>query len=160
MSEVSAGVDSQFWGLVDVRAKGECWPWKGCAMPPKRTAISGYGYYYIGGVRAPAHRYSFVLVNGEINPDLVVDHLCRNPCCVNPSHLEAVSNVENVMRGLSPPAQNARKEFCKRGHHLGGENLWLHNGKRHCRECRRQALRQVRARKKSARAALGSDRDG
>lgn len=46
------------------------------------------------------HRYVFLLAKGEVPDGLDLDHLCRNRSCVNPEHLEAVSNQENVARGF------------------------------------------------------------
>ncbi len=76
-------------------------------------------------------------VKGAIGPTLVVDHLCRNRLCVNPEHMEPVTNVENVMRGNSPLAQRARMTHCKNGHELSGSNLIARQvGRSHQRRCR------------------------
>lgn len=59
--------------------------------------------------------------------------------CVNPDHLEAVTNRENVLRGAGVTAQNARKEFCKYGHEFTPENT-RHFGTTHrsCKMCQRR----------------------
>ena len=74
------------------------------------------------------------------------DHLCRNPGCYNPTHLEAVTNRENMMRGKSWVADIVRTGLCMRGHPLAGENLILRpNGWRQCRTCINVARRRRRA---------------
>lgn len=93
------------------------------------------------------HRAMYAHYQGRIPDGLTIDHLCRVRCCCNPDHMEPVSNVTNVMRGMSPAAENARKTICKRGHPLSGGNLFVNtHGERQCRECLRVAnrLRQRR----------------
>lgn len=102
----------------------------------------GYGHFSHVG----AHRWSYELHVGPIPEGLSLDHLCRNPPCVNPDHLEPVTHRENVLRGVSPCAQHARQTHCKRGHPLSGDNLRLRpNGHRACRECESANRRQRRA---------------
>ena len=48
---------------------------------------------------------------------------CRNPACVNPDHLEPVSIRENLLRGVGPSAQHAKKTHCPAGHSYAGKNL-------------------------------------
>jgi hypothetical protein len=71
-----------------------CWIWQ--------RAISSTGYGTITrrrGVRGLAHRLYYEWFVGPIPDGLVIDHLCRNPACVNPEHLEPVAQTENVRRG-------------------------------------------------------------
>ena len=93
-----------------------------------------------------AHRLIYAWTHGYIPEGLVIDHLCRNGLCINVEHLEAVTNVENVMRGEGVCAKNARKTHCKRGHILSLENIYNRaNGRRDCKLCdkeRRCALRE------------------
>lgn len=109
-----------------------CWQWIGAVNN------NGYGRIRAGGRNTQAHRYAYELRRGPIPDGLQIDHLCKNPTCVNPDHLEVVTLVENVMRGTSRAADNARKTHCHRGHPLSGENLSLReDGTRHCRTCGR-----------------------
>jgi hypothetical protein len=83
-----------------------------------------------------AHRVVYQLLAGPIPEALDLDHLCKVQHCVNPAHLEPVTHGENVLRGLSPSAENKRARTCRRGHLLAGDNLIVHqDGHRNCREC-------------------------
>lgn len=85
-------LEIRFWPKVD-RSGGPdaCWPWLG------RRDKLGYGGIHLGGY-GKAHRIAYRSVHGEIPPGLEIDHLCRNPSCVNPAHLEAVTHRENLRR--------------------------------------------------------------
>jgi hypothetical protein len=71
----------------------DCWVWHGCVHP------NGYGRFSFEGQGRWAHRVSYILHKGDIPEGLVIDHLCRNTRCVNPEHLEAVTQQENRLRG-------------------------------------------------------------
>ncbi len=58
----------------------------------------GYGTFYFQQSSYKAHRISYYLKFGEITDRKVIDHKCRNKSCINPNHLEAVSQLENVLR--------------------------------------------------------------
>ena len=70
-----------------------CWLWQG--------AINnrGYGQIRIRGRLWLAHRAHYERAHGPIPAGLVLDHLCRVHACVNPAHLEAVTDTQNKRRG-------------------------------------------------------------
>lgn len=120
-------------------AKPIDWP-DTCFLWAGATTTSGYGQATFGGRHVYAHRLLYQLMRGQIPEGMVIDHLCRQPLCVNPAHLEVVTNAENIRRGNSPGAIAARTNRCMRGHELTPENTYirLDNGHRMCRACRRE----------------------
>lgn len=124
--------EKRFWEKVDYAEKSEddCWIWIG------KKNNYGYGIICRSQKELSAHRVSYERTFGKIPRGMVIDHLCRNRACVNPLHMQVVTNVENVMRGMSPYAQKKRWTHCHNGHSLSGENLKIRkNGTRFCREC-------------------------
>lgn len=89
--------EAKFWKHVTPGAPDECWEWTG-------ARLKGYGQVHIGygkdgTSKMRAHRVSWVLHTGrELPADISIDHLCSNPPCVNPHHLEPVSIYENRRR--------------------------------------------------------------
>jgi hypothetical protein len=98
-------------------------PMSGCRLWDSATSPTGYGLFWFNRTYVLAHRFVYTLLVGAIPEGLTLDHRCRTRCCVNPDHLEPVSGRENILRGVSPSARNARKTHCKRGHRLAGDNL-------------------------------------
>ena len=119
--------EERFWARVEEEASG-CWRWTGA-----KTG-RGYGVITPSGKRLDmAHRFAYKLLVGPIAPGLTIDHLCRNQLCVNPAHLEPVTQAENTARGTSPSAVIHRSGFCKNGHPLTPENRDA--GHRRCKIC-------------------------
>lgn len=109
---------------------GPCWQWTG------HLDCNGYGLFKITeGNRVLAHRYWFKILAGEIPGGLVLDHLCRNRRCVNPAHLEPVTNRTNTLRGESPTAVAYVAGRCFRGHALVHGNVYRVGHSRTCRTC-------------------------
>lgn len=122
---------------------GGCWMW--------RMAVSeGYGIINEGGTSKLVHRVVYEALRGPIPEGMTLDHLCRERACCNPYHVEVVSDRENVMRGLSFGAVNARKKTCPKGHPLEPRNG---KGWRLCRQCQNEQSRKSYHKRKAARAA-------
>jgi hypothetical protein len=118
--------EERFWSKVD--KTGECWLWTGS------TEDLGYARFGVNGTRVYVHRFAYELEVGPIPDGLTIDHLCRVRYCVNPDHLEAVTQRQNVMRSpVQVTAVNARKTHCPRGHEYSGRDK---RGWRECRTCR------------------------
>jgi len=121
----------------------------GCIEWIASTDSKGYGKFHIGpGRLTPAHRWSYEHHIGPIPAGLHVDHLCRNRRCINPDHLEPVTQRENLLRGVGPAAVNAVKVACPAGHLYAADNLYTNptSGARLCRACRREHDRKRRPR--------------
>lgn len=146
---MSSGVplEARFWSKVDVTTLRRCWEWRG-----GKTDL-GYGHFSLNGRCAQAHRVAYELLVGEIPESLFLDHVCRNPGCVNPAHLEVVTNAENVRRGQAPNVVASRLNQCLNGHPLSGDNVYRYNGKRRCRICSRVSQAAFRERQRAKRSA-------
>lgn len=104
----------------------DCWNWNG--------SMYANGYGKIGKAGYMAHRVAYELTKGSVPEDMALDHLCRNRKCINPDHLEIVTLVENVMRGESQHAKNAKKTHCINGHEFNEANTYKRRD-RNTREC-------------------------
>lgn len=128
----------RFWSKVDKTQ--DCWNWTAS------LSDRGYGLFRFDGKTSRAHRVSYILAFGSIGGDLVIDHLCKNRRCVNPDHLELVSQAENIMRGLSGKENNSqlKKTQCPRGHEY---TRITKNGHRLCGKCRSMQTMKSRYKK-------------
>lgn len=125
-----------------------CWQWTGYLMP------NGYARLSVHGERQYAHRVAYETLRGPIPDGLVIDHLCRNRGCVNPHHLQPVTQRVNVLRGASQAAARARQTACLRGHPFDAANTYVApNGTRKCRRCRANAQARAQRRRQGVSGA-------
>lgn len=75
------------------RETGGCWIWV------RAMSSSGYGSISVDGRIRNAHKAAYEAFIGPVPAGKVLDHLCRTTACVNPSHLEPVTQSTNVQRG-------------------------------------------------------------
>lgn len=150
----------RFWEKVDQQGPDECWPW--IAILDRR----GYGRFHlmVDGKRRTthAHRVAYQLLIGPIPEGLTLDHLCRNPRCVNPAHLQPVTHRENCRRGIAGQVNATRlraKTHCANGHLLDEANTYWRPSRgrdgrpyRDCRACRRNRERIFYQKKVTTRA--------
>lgn len=144
-----------FWERF-VRTPYGCLVWTGYYNPKTR-----YGSFTIqedGGVKTHlAHRLAWTLLVGPIPKGLVVDHGnpergCLNRGCGEPSHLELVTQAENLRRRVGHDdgaAYQRNKTHCPSGHAYDEKNTYLNkDGSRSCRTCSRDkaAARHAKAR--------------
>jgi hypothetical protein len=93
-AEATLAAEAALFSHID--AEGDCWLWTGALNH------RGYGKFWrriegrwqcIG-----AHRAVWETLVGRIAPGLVLDHHCHNRACVNPDHLEPVTQSVNTLR--------------------------------------------------------------
>lgn len=134
--------DVRFWEKVDRSAgPNACWIW--LASHDRK----GYAQFGTPDARSTlrAHRIAYEFMVGPIPEGLQLDHLCRNHGCVNPAHLEPVTNRENRLRGT------ALITHCPQGHPYSTENTYRNPaGHRYCITCRRETYRRYRSRSRAA----------
>jgi hypothetical protein len=82
---------ARFWSKV--LKTQDCWLWLAATNP------EGYGRFFVDGKFVGPHRYSYELHGNPIPEKGYIDHLCKNPSCVRPDHLEVVTNRENAIWG-------------------------------------------------------------
>ena len=97
---IGATPEGRFWAKVD--RSGSCWLWLAATS-------HGYGTFQSNGKLVRAHRYAYELLVGPIPGGLVIDHLCRTTACVNPEHLEPVTQRENLLRGAGGKVASEEK---------------------------------------------------
>lgn len=130
----------RFLSAVMPVTESGCWIWM------DHLLASGYGALYTTK-NTRAHRFSYEHFVGPIPEGMVIDHLCGIKCCVNPDHLEAVPQKENMRRAW---ARKSRKPFCRQGHPRSGDNAYKNptTGDIACRECVRISVRKYQERKR------------
>lgn len=115
----------------------------------------GYGKFSLDAERETrAHRFAYETFVGPIPDGYVVDHLCGNKSCVNPAHLEAVTNTENLRRYWG--AQTT----CRNGHPRSSENVTYRRGRLICLACERSHYMPTRNRTGAVRSVGVTGADG
>ena len=133
----------RFFDFVCVCEDG-CWRWTGFVLRRTQRRLP-YGRFAIASnVHAQAHRFAYARLVGPIPDGLEVDHLCFTPSCVNPDHLELVTQSVNIRRAN---ALRPNRTHCRRGHKWVDPYIFP-SGARSCRVCR--AIGRERYRMKQA----------
>jgi hypothetical protein len=122
----------RFWRFVNTQASG-CWLWTG------GSERKGYGRFRDEDKKlVSAHRWAYEYFVEMIPKGMQTDHLCNTPACVNPDHLELVTNLENQKRAAS------LRTHCPHGHLLDGKKAI---GIRYCKTCSREYQRKYQKEK-------------
>lgn len=125
-----------------------CWSYQGS----HNNKGGGYCQFSINNKSIYTHRFMFEYYYGELDSSLVIDHLCKNSRCVNPNHLEQVTQKQNCNRGLVG-SNMSTKTHCPQGHEYTEENTYSYKSKqglfsRHCRICNLDHQREYEKRKR------------
>ena len=129
------------------------WLWIGYVDPD-----DGYGRFKAAGVARRAHRLAYARWVDDLDDDerMVVEQTCAERRCVRPDHLKLQSYAECAALADNPIASNMRKTACDRGHPFDSANTYpIPSGGRACRTCRREWMRDFRARRAQQRRASG-----
>lgn len=125
----------RFRQKVQIMPNG-CWRWTG-------SISKGYGRYWDSEIRrkVQAHVFAYETLIGRIPEGKEPDHLCRNPDCVNPEHLEPVTHQVNLQRGINNTFAKS-KTHCPKGHPYDDDNTYINSfGRRSCKVCRKERSR-------------------
>lgn len=145
--------------LVDVLDRSpegppdECWIWTGlldrCDYGTIRWKINGHRQYF------QAHILIWHLAYGDVPEGRVIGHTCRTHDCVNPKHLEAITDTEKNHRTQQTfqilRYRPNRDKYCIHGHDMTDANTYANPaGKYECRRCIADAQMRCKARRKAA----------
>ncbi len=129
-------------------------PFLECWLIDLRQDKDGYSTIAVNGRTRHAHRVIYEEFIGPIPEGKELDHKCRNRACINPHHLQPVTDLEN--QELSPLTP-AGRDMCIRGHGCGllrrVPSVRRPKGMRYCPECRKEhGIKQLEKRRQSRRA--------
>jgi hypothetical protein len=128
-----------FWLRADVRGPSDCWPWRG------QVNYQGYATIKFRGRSRKASHVAWEIAHGGSFPrHLCACHRCDNPRCVNPAHIWAGTQLDNIQDMIAKGRMaNLRKRSCPQGHLYEGANLQIKpDGTRNCRTCDRDRKRE------------------
>jgi hypothetical protein len=127
-----------------------CKIWAGAKSGPRGGP--NYGHKTVNGKHVYVHVEAWEVAHGPVPEGLVVDHLCRVTLCYEVTHLEAVTQQVNILRGTGTSAKNAVKTHCDQGHEFTDQNTrvqWRDRGSRQtvervCKTCHKMKGRRLR----------------
>ncbi len=135
MQRQTTAVPARLMAKIGPTTERGCWPWLAATKPDGRPeATYNHRVWNVA-------RLMYELIVGPVPTGLVLDHLCRNLWCVNPAHLDPVTQATNIRRG-DAGKNGWAKTRCIRGHAFDDDNTIRHpNGRRNCRTCQRMHAR-------------------
>lgn len=120
----------RFMEFVKINNKTNCWEWTGT------KSLDNYGRFRYKMKNYHAHRWAYEFIGEKIlEKDKLLHHLCHNPPCVNPKHLEMMTFIEHN-REYVPWQYKLDKTSCANGHEYNIENTIIDKyGHRSCKLC-------------------------
>lgn len=156
----SPSTEELFWAKVDRPSPSACWTWMAAKTDENYGMFHSRSIGYLG----TAYGFAYRITVGPVPEGLELDHVCHtrdlscpggptcpHRLCVNPDHLEPVTQRENSARSRQDFGQaNRGKTHCDRGHPFDAENTYNYTPsdgrpRRKCRTCRRDAKRKSAA---------------
>lgn len=114
-----------------------CWIWLGGT-----DGKNGYGVLRAGTRTVRAHIAMFETLHGKVPVGLELDHTCRVPLCINPSHLEAVTHRVNIRRAKGWTELEGIW-YCPQGHAMNEYNERCEaNNRVRCLACKKSVNRK------------------
>lgn len=118
--------------MTSVKLAYDVDPTYGCHLWTGKRGDNGRPIVWRGKRPSSAYRIAYEQAGLAIAADQVLDHLCRRALCVNPWHLEPVTQAENERR--KSWAYRCKRRRCSAGHDLGDAMVTPEMG-RLCRTC-------------------------
>ena len=123
--------------MVALKGKGPCQKWGGTIRKHDKRPMLGRLY---------AYRVLYEALRGPIPEGMVAHHKCGNPQCVNPWHIELMSQGSHLIHHGNTGDNHQRfKTHCPAGHPYSKKNTYHWNGERHCKICRQKAKIRYRS---------------
>lgn len=140
-------IPERFWAKVE-KSDG-CWRWTGTINE------AGYGVFFLRSYKSPerAHRLSYMFATGALPaPGIDLHHVCHNPWCVNPAHLEPLDRKTHTAAHPEKGVlnHNARKQVCKHGHPLTEGTFYQQGTRRRCKRCHNARVARSYAKRAAA----------
>ena len=137
---------ARFSRKIQVNDNG-CWEWQGTKDSQR------YGRLKVNGKPIFAHRFSYSIFKGPLQPGLCIMHTCDNPPCCNPEHLRQGTHGDNMRDKVNKGRCYWKKQtHCVNGHEFTVENTYIRPSRpteRYCVRCKRESVRLAKMRRRS-----------